>query len=86
MQPNRTIVEDTHFRRELLAIEPNEEDADNLIEGATFVLSREPTLGRQNSSHSPLWYLTILLPPDREAVLYYTFDATEVLLISIQIQ
>lgn len=82
--PNRQIVEDPYFRKELLAIEPDPKKADVLIEGAVWVLSRDPHQGRQLSPYSPLWYFTMAIPPNRQAVIYYTFDDKEVLLVSIQ--
>lgn len=87
MPPNRTVVEDEYggvptFRNELLAIEPNSAAADELIEGAVWVLSRDPRQGVQLSPHSPLWYFEIVGP--HHCILYYTFDDNEVLLISIQ--
>lgn len=83
----RTIIEDVingvpTFRNELLAIEPDPQKADQLIEEAELVLSRDPTQGVQFSRHSPLWYFEILAPI--RCVLYYTFDANEVLFVSIQ--
>ncbi|MGH8012897.1 MAG: hypothetical protein ACREQ4_10395 [Candidatus Binataceae bacterium] len=87
MVTNRTVVEDIisgvpTFRNELLAIEPDEQKADQLIENAALVLSRDPTLGIQFSPHSPLWYYEIMTPIC--CLLYYTFDASEVLFVSIQ--
>ena len=41
-----------------------------------------PAQGMQTSPHSPLWYFTTVGEPS--AVIYYTFDAKEVLLVSIQ--
>lgn len=87
MATNRTIIEDVingapTFRNELLAIEPDAKKADGLIEEAALLLSRDPTLGVQFSPHSPLWYFEIMIPIC--CILYYTFDATEVLFVSIQ--
>jgi hypothetical protein len=81
--PNRTVVEDEpYFRRELLAIEQDPVKADALIDGAKWVLSRDPQQGRQLSSHSPTWYFTTVGNPP--LVIYYTFDAKEVLLVSVR--
>jgi len=83
--PNRTVVEDEpYFRQELAAIEPDPIKADALIDGAKWVLSRDPMQGRQNSPHSPLWYFTTVGQP--ALVIYYTFDTKEVLLVSIQVR
>jgi hypothetical protein len=81
--PNRTVVEDEpYFRRELLAIEPDPVKADVLIDGAKWVLSRDPKQGQQLSPHSATWYFTTVGNPS--LVIYYTFDAKEVLLVSAQ--
>lgn len=86
MLPNRTVIEDNSpFRRELLAIEPDPKAADNLLEGAVGVLSRDPRQGQQIGGHYSLtWYFTIARPGKSQLVLYYAFDDKEVLLVSIQ--
>jgi hypothetical protein len=84
VSPNRTVIEEEpYFRRELLAIESDPIKADELIDGAKWVLSRNPSLGQQKSPHSPLWYFLIVAGALR-CVLYYTFDTKEVLLVSIE--
>ncbi|MGO9056233.1 MAG: hypothetical protein ACLQU2_02425 [Candidatus Binataceae bacterium] len=82
MLPNRNVVEDPYFRKELLAIEPDPVKADTLIDNAKWVLSRDPMQGRQLTRHSATWYFTTVSSP--ALVIYYTFDAKEVLLVSVQ--
>ena len=85
MLPNRKIIEEPSFRRELTAIESDPRAADELLEGALWVLSRNPTQGQHLGGYYSLtWYVTIARPGKSQLVLYYTFDAEEVLLVSIQ--
>ncbi len=82
---NRTITEEPSFRQELLAIEPDPQAADVLLEGAIWVLSRDPRQGRHIGGHYSLtWYFTITRPSKPSLTLYYTFDDREVLLVSVQ--
>jgi len=83
--PNRQIVEDPSFRKDLLAIEPDPKKADELIDGAKWVLSRDPRQGQQlGGPYSSTWYFTILIPgTGRYVALYYAFDDREVLFVSI---
>lgn len=85
----REIIEEEYrgkptFRNDLLAIEPDARKADELIEGAIFVLSRDPCRGLRLGPYSDVWYFDI--SGLRPCVLYYTFSASEVLLISIKRQ
>jgi hypothetical protein len=83
----RGIVEEEYggkktFRNDLMAVEPDPKKADELIEGATWVLSRDPKRGVRVTPYSDSWYFEILKP--HRCILYYAFDDKEVLLISIQ--
>jgi len=85
--PNRKIIEDLHFRNELLAVEPDPKRADQLIEGAIWVLSRDPYQGvQQGGPYSLTWFFTVQIPPNRQALLFYAFDDSEVLLVSFQLR
>jgi len=85
VSPNREIIEEPSFRKELMAIESDPRGADVLLEGAIWVLSRDPRQGQQLGGYYSLtWYVTIARPGKSQLVLYYAFDDEEVLLVSIQ--
>jgi hypothetical protein len=76
---HRTIVREARFERELGAIEPNVERADEFLEGVESILCREPQYGhRIGNSHVyfiPGWTVDLNI--------YYTFNDEEVFLLSI---
>ena len=78
----RTVVHEKRFSRELHQIEPNPHRANEITEGAEWVLSREPYAGIQLAPKSPVWFLPIGLP-GKKLGLYYTFDDETVYFLSI---
>jgi hypothetical protein len=76
----RTIVRDERFELEMDYIEPNVRRADEFVEGAETILSRDPEAGCQLED-SQVWFIcghTV------DAALYYTFDADNVYFLSIE--
>ena len=80
---DRTIVETKQFRKELRHIEPNPVAADELIDGAKWVLARDPYKGVQLGPRSQVWFLAINPPKARAVGLYYAFDKDAVHFLSI---
>jgi len=82
----REIVYDDRFLADLYSLEGNPQIADEFLEGAEYVLSREPRLGTQIFHGSPVWFLPIAdilrLPP---LSLFYTFDDHHVFFLSLKI-
>ena len=86
----REIVEEPRFAFELAALVPNARRADEFIDGAKWVLSRDPFRGRRIST-SNVWFLPMEEIPQTEEssgilpiILYYTFDDDYVSFLSIQ--
>jgi hypothetical protein len=76
----RTIIRDHRFELEMDYIEPNVRRADEFMEGAEEILSRDPEVGCQLND-SRVWFAcghTV------DVALYYTFDADHVYLLSIK--
>ena len=75
----RTIIREPRFDKELAAIEPDIERADDFLEGVETILSREPTfghrLGHSNVYFIPGWAVDLNV--------YYAFNDDEVFLLSI---
>lgn len=87
----REIVEEHRFADELAALIPNAPRAGEFIDGAKWVLSRDPFKGKR-IGNSHVWFLpTEELPQTKEGpsgilpiILYYTFDDNYVNFLSIQ--
>lgn len=80
----REIVEDTRFTNELKTLIPDARRAEEFIDGAKWVLSRDPSSGKRIST-SKIWFLSLEeIPGILPVILYYTFDDNYVNLLSIQ--
>jgi hypothetical protein len=76
----RTVVFDKQFERGLALIEPHVHRADEFVDGAVRILSRDPESGCPLED-SQVWFIgghTV------DAALYYTFDADHVYFLSIE--
>jgi len=73
------IVEEPRFARELSAIEKDPIRADEFVDGAKEVLSRNPEAGTQIGER--VWFLPMAFT---DAAIYYTFDDEQVHFESIQ--
>lgn len=82
----RSIVKEASFEEDLRGIEPDAKRADEFIEGAEWVLSRNPTIGTQVNPNSCVWFLpTTETSSVMPLVVYYTFNEERVHLLSVQI-
>jgi hypothetical protein len=75
----REIVESAQFSDELRELEPDAVRADELFEGAVWVLSRNPEYGTKTGPN--VWFLPML---GSDLVIRYTFDENHVYFLSIQ--
>jgi hypothetical protein len=81
---HRVIVEEFQFLDELSELEPDVIRADEFVEGAKFVLSRNPEYGEHIAKN--VWFLPMWRAEEgRSVVLYYTFDSERVIFLSIQL-
>jgi hypothetical protein len=76
----RTIIYDPRFEQDLARIIPSVRRADEFLEGAEQVLSRTPEQGYQLED-SNVWFVA---GHTVDVALYYTFDADNVYLLSIE--
>lgn len=81
--PHRTIIETKQFRSELKRIETNPIAAEDLVDGAKWMLSRNPYQGVQLEPRSRVWFLAIDPPGKRSVGLYYAFDDDTVHFLSL---
>ena len=82
----RTIVKDPRFETELSQLIPAIERADEFVSGAEWALSRDPTIGKPIGPNSKVRSLACSTSPGyHPAVIFYTFNDTQVAFLSIQI-
>ncbi len=80
----RTIIEESRFTQELSLIESDAKRADEFIDGAKYILSRNPEFGNCIGDNSNVWTLALVEIHDHPPlVLYYTFDDSRVWFLSI---
>jgi hypothetical protein len=80
---HRTVVESKQFERELKGIESNPIAAEDLVEGAKWMLCRDPYRGVQLAPRSRVWFLAIDPPKAKPVGLYYAFGPDEVHFLSV---
>lgn len=80
----REVIEANRFAQELRRIVANVKQADDFVDGAKWVLSRDPLSGKRIGK-SKVWFLALQeIPNILPVVLYYTFDEDSVILLSIE--
>jgi hypothetical protein len=82
----RRAIREHRFEDELRVLIRDAIQADEFVEGAEFLLVRNPEIGTQIAENSPVWFLPMAPVSDRQIALFYTFDDATVWLLSIQIQ
>ena len=83
----RTIVREAAFDLSLRNLIEKAREADEFLENAERVLSREPRTGHKVTiDGNPVWFLPMILEAriKRPLILYYTFDEDQVYLLHIQ--
>lgn len=85
MPPNfRTIVFEKQFEAEFAAIEPDEQQRQELMEGFDGFFSRVPNKGRQIPG-SHVWLKEVSdVARGRRLFIYYTFNKEVTVLLSVQ--
>ena len=79
----RRVVREHRFERELRRLIADAIEADEFVEGAEWLLARDPFIGSQVEANSPVWFLPMAPVGDVQVSLYYTFDESTVWLLSI---
>jgi hypothetical protein len=79
----RRVIWEHRFERELQALIADAADADRFVEGAEFLLARDPEIGFQLEPGSDIWFLPMAPIDGQQVSLYYTFDEKTVWLLSI---
>jgi hypothetical protein len=77
----RQVIRERSFERDLRALIQNAREADDFVEGAEFVLSRDPEIGSPLGEE--IWFLPMAPIGTAQPALYYTFDDSTVTLLAI---
>ena len=80
----RTVIREHTFERNLAALISDEREADDFVEGAEFVLARDPKAGSLLYANGSVWFLPMAPISGRQVSLYYTFDEHTVWLFAIK--
>ena len=78
-----TVVREHRFEKELRALIRDAIRADEFVEGAEFVLARDPRKGVEIPG-TQIWFMPMALIGNDQITLYYTFNETTVWLLSIR--
>jgi len=83
----REVIREPAFEDELhVLISRNPREADEFIEGAEYILARNPESGIMALDAPPLWFMPMAAAGGKQVTLYYTFDETSVLFVGIRIE
>ena len=80
----RNVIREHEFEEQLAALICNDEEADDYVNAAEYILADDPTLGSLASAGPPeIWKLG--LPPvrDRAVMLFYTFNESVVVFLYV---
>jgi hypothetical protein len=79
----RRVIREHRFERELRALIGDVISADQFVEGAEWLLVRNPHIGSQIEPNSSVWFLPMAPIEGAQVSLYYAFDDSTVWLLSI---
>jgi len=79
----RTVIEEPYFALQLKRLRSDARLIDAFIDGAKWVLARDPEMGIQ--VFESIWLLPSNVPNGLPLNLYYSFDLNTVTLISIEV-
>jgi hypothetical protein len=79
----REIIREPEFEQELHALLPDPAEADDFTAGAELLLAVYSDAGLPVTTTGSIWYLPMAPIDGRAVSLYYTFDESNVYLLSI---
>ena len=77
----RQVIRERSFERQLRALIEDAREADDFVEGAEFILARDPRIG--SPVDDGIWLLPMAPIGRAQVALYYTFDDSTVTLLAI---
>ena len=82
-EPRREIVREHEFEEQLRALIADAKEAEEFTAGAEDLLSRKPWSGVPATRDESIWILPMAPMRDRRMTLYYPFNETTVVFLSI---
>jgi hypothetical protein len=79
----RQVIREHLFEETLSALIPDSRKADDFVQGAEFVLARNPKTGSPLNPGGKVWLLPMSTVGVKQVSLYYTFDDQTVWLLAI---
>lgn len=76
--PSRTVIRESEFEEQLLALVGDLELGDEFIAAAEHVLAHDPQSGLPATSDGSVWALPMSPVGGRRVTLFYSFDAETV--------
>jgi hypothetical protein len=80
----REVIREYSFEDELHVLIRDHRAADEFVEGAEFLLARNPELGSMARLDPQIWLMPMAPVEGKQVTLYYTFDDTTVILLGIR--
>ena len=77
----RQVIRERSFERQLRVLIEDAREADDFVEGAEFILARDPKIG--SPVDDGIWFLPMAPVGKVQVALYYTFDDSTVTLLAI---
>jgi hypothetical protein len=77
----RQVIRERSFEHQLRALIEDARKADDFVEGAEFILARDPKIG--SPMDDGIWFLPMAPIGRAQVALYYMFDDSTVTLLAI---
>ena len=79
------VVREEAFEEELAFLIHNAREADEFVEGAEYILARDPCAGRFIGGEPELWFMPMAPIRGQQVSLFYTFNDLTVFFVSVRI-
>lgn len=79
----REVVREHSFERQLRALVRQAIPADQFVEGAEYLLARDPLIGSPTDDPN-VWFLPMAPIGEKQVALYYAFDNATIWLLGIE--
>ena len=80
----RQVIREHSFEKAIAAIIEDEREADDFVDGAEFILSRDPKSGFLLYPNGSVWFLPMCPVGGKQVTLFYTFNDEKVWLFGIR--
>lgn len=78
------VVRELTFEEEAMFLLGDEKEADVFVEGAEYLLARDPHAGHFIGGDPPLWFMPMAPIKGQQVSLFYTFDELTVFFMGLR--